>query len=165
MLQQDHECIMLVTQHWHRTVYMRDQELRDWSAPFMLYVIKLVTQHWHRTVYTRDQELQDWSAPFMLSVINKYSDVKRCTLLNYQVQYLLGKSLLQGYQQRVGMYKTCQGWVHYMLKVKILIAVTRHLPVYYTAMGDFSNISKVSYSPELPCIYLGRSLNNRHFPP
>ena len=34
----------------------------------------------------------------MLSVINKYSDVKRCTLLNYQVQYLLGKSLLQGYQ-------------------------------------------------------------------
>ena len=43
----------------------------------------------------------------MLSVINKYSDVKRCTLLNYQVQYLLRKSLLQGYQQRIGMYNTC----------------------------------------------------------
>ena len=46
-----------------------------------------------------------------------------------------------------------------MLKVKMLIAVSRHLPVYYTAMGDFSNTSKASYSPELPCIYLGRSSN------
>ena len=52
-----------------------------------------------------------------------------------------------------------------MLKVKILIAVTRHLAVHCTAMGDFSNTSKASYSPELPCIYLGRSLSNQHFPP
>ena len=47
-----------------------------------------------------------------------------------------------------------------MLKMKMLIAVSRHLPVYYTAMGDFSNTSKASYSPELLCIYLGRILNN-----
>ena len=52
-----------------------------------------------------------------------------------------------------------------MLKVKILIAVTRLLPVHYTAMGDFSNTSEASYSPELPRIYLGRSLNNQYFPP